>query len=83
MEPSCTVSRNQRSKIPDERRASIGLRDGADTGRHACCWSARVVTPGLFCLLLPSLLPRLKPFGDHEVLCDAPIRLWDQLQRLD
>jgi len=26
MEPPSTVSRNQRSKIPDERRASIGLK---------------------------------------------------------
>jgi hypothetical protein len=25
VEPPCTVSRNQRSKIPDEWRASIGL----------------------------------------------------------
>ena len=32
MEPSVTVSRNQGAKIPDERRASIGQRDGAARG---------------------------------------------------
>jgi hypothetical protein len=32
MEPPVTVSRNQRSKIPDEWRASIGQRDGAARG---------------------------------------------------
>ncbi len=29
MEPSATVNWNQGAKIPDERRASIGLKDGA------------------------------------------------------
>jgi hypothetical protein len=32
MEPPATKSRNQRAKIPDEWRASIGLRDGAARG---------------------------------------------------
>ena len=32
MEPPVTVSRNQRSKIPDEWRASLGQRDGAARG---------------------------------------------------
>jgi hypothetical protein len=32
MEPPVTVSRNQRSEIPDEPRASIGLRGGAGRG---------------------------------------------------
>jgi len=32
MEPPVTVSRSQGAKIPDERRASIGQRDGAARG---------------------------------------------------
>ena len=32
VEPSDTKSRNQEAKIPDEWRASIGLRDGAARG---------------------------------------------------
>jgi hypothetical protein len=34
--PSAAKSRNQVVKILDERRASIGMRDGADVGRHEC-----------------------------------------------
>ena len=32
MEPPATMGRNQEAKIPDEPRASIGLRDGAARG---------------------------------------------------
>ena len=32
MEPPATKGRNQRAKIPDEQRASIGQRDGAARG---------------------------------------------------
>ena len=32
VEPPATKSRNQEAKISDERRASIGLRDGAARG---------------------------------------------------
>ena len=34
MEPSATMGRNQRAKIPDERSASIGQRDRAARGTH-------------------------------------------------
>ena len=49
--------------------------DGGDKDRQA--------SGGLLSTLLPCLLPRLKPFGDHEVFRGAAVRLLNQLQRLD
>ena len=61
MEPPVTVSRNQRSKIPDEWRASTGLKDGvarADPAERESLISRRMIVNvqlvGLSLVLLPT-----------------------------
>jgi len=61
MEPPVTVSRNQRSKIPDEWRASTGLKDGVAKADPAECellisrrMVANVQLVGLSLIILPT-----------------------------
>ena len=61
MEPPSTVSRNQRSQIPDEWRASTGLKDGVAKADPAECellisrrMVANVQLVGLSLVLLPT-----------------------------
>jgi len=61
MEPPVTVSRNQRSKIPDEWRASTALKDGVAKADPAECellisrrMVANVQLVGLSLIILPT-----------------------------